>query len=48
VKEAVSVHVIQPTKETAITAYNVTRDNVMGASDFVKTNAIKAWSYVQQ
>lgn len=48
VKEAVSVHVVQPTKETATNAYNVTVEGINVASHFVKNQADKAWSYVQQ
>lgn len=46
-KEAANVHIVQPTKETAVNAYNVTRDNLATAGDFVKMHAVKAWSYVQ-
>lgn len=46
-KDAVNVHVVQPTKEIAVNAYNVTREGVYNATDFVKLNIAKAISYVQ-
>ncbi len=46
-KDAVNVHVVQPTKETANNAYTVTRNSIEVAGDFVKTHALKAWTYVQ-
>ena len=48
VKEAVNAHVVQPTKETAVNAFNVTVEGLNVASNFVRNQADKAWSYVQQ
>lgn len=57
-KEAVSAHVVQPTKEAAVNTFNYTKEGASlvyestksgakTAADVVKANALKVWTYVQ-
>ena len=57
-KSAMVNHVVEPTKEAAVSTFNYTKDGativyenskqgVKTATDFVKDSAMKAWTYVQ-
>lgn len=46
-KDAANVHIVQPTKEIAVNAYNVTREGISNASEFVKLNIARLVSYVE-